>query len=293
MKINERDVALRSGLTNYPALKDFMDRRTIIQLPFNEDTTINAGANNVVLVDSSMVVASNLSIGLGTGYNGGLFASLLAGAVGTGSTNINSDSLGNILNMVKVRDATTHDSITDINGREVYGLVQAVSTALDGDVIGASGSENVQLSFVVVDSGGALTLTNVAAVIEFTQHNTYLERMKPTIMLEGGNPTADALAVDPLHLEQGFYVVTTAFAPGEVITLSTGNGASAGVSTQSGDVIFIGGASGAFNSNNLISVLKNGVEQVKGTEVIYDSSGSLHFASPLDVDDTFKVKFLT
>ncbi len=283
MKMNERGVALRSATTNYATLKDFMDRRRVIPLPFNETAKVVVGGANVVLINSTMTVATNLAIGSGTAINAGLFATVLAGAVGTGGINTTSDSLGNIMNMVHIRDATTHDSITTSGGREVFALVQAVSTATDGDVIGASGSENTQLSFVYVASDGTLTLETVTATIEFSQNNVYIERQTPTIMLQGGNP-------DALSVELGEYVVTTAFVASEIITLSTGAGTSSGVSTFTGTDVELGVSSSAFNDNTKLQVLLNGVRCDKGVDVVYDSTNTFHFVLPLDVDDRFEVQ---
>ncbi len=290
MKINERGVALRSAATNYDTLKDFMDRRRVIPLPFNETAKVVVSGATVVLINSTMTVATNLAIGSGTTVNAGLFATVLAGAVGTGGINSTSDSLGNILNMVAVRDATTHDAITTSGGREVFGLVQAVSTATDNDAIGASGSENTQLSFVYVAADGTLTLETVTATVEFVQNNVYIERQTPTIMLQGGNPDADAIAVDALSVELGEYIVTTAFVANEVITLSSGAGASSGVTTFTGTDVELGASASAFNDNTLLQVLINGVRCDKGVDVIYDSTNTFHFILPLDIDDRFEVQ---
>jgi len=292
MSINERQIALRKG-GNYTNLDNYFDRNRVIPLPFNETAVVTVSAANFALLDSSMTAASNLSIGLGTTTQNGLFAALLAGAVGTGSTNTISDTVGNVLNLVKIRDASTHDAITEASGREVYGLIQSVSTATDGDAIGAAASENVQISFVYIAANGTLTLTNVTATVEFGQNNNYLERNQPTTMMLNGNPSADALQPDPTSATQGEYTVTTAFVADEVITLSTGAGATAGVTTKTGDTIALGASASAMFDNHLLTIMLNGVEQEKGVDVVWDTSGTMHFSNALDIGDVFYIKLLS
>ncbi len=290
MSLTERQIALRKG-GNYATLDAFFDRRKVIPLPFNETSVVTAAGVNTMNIDITLVVAGTLAIGTGTTESGGLFATILPGAVGTGSTNSTSDSLGNILNMVSIRDATTHDPILD-SGREVFALVQAVSTAVDGDVIAASGAPNTQLSFAHIASDGTVTLSLVTATIEFGQNNVYLERNVPTIMLEGGNPDADAIGGLTLGATQGEYIVTTAFAAVEVITLATGAGAASGVTTFTGDALALGASASAFFNDHLIQVMINGVEARKGTDVIWDSSATMHFALALDIGDYFEIRRL-
>ncbi len=290
MNINERNIALRSAPTNYSTLKEYMDRRRVTPLPFNENAQVAVSSANFVLIDSTMTVATNLAIGLATTENAGLMATVLPGAVGTASTNSTSDTLGNILNLVSIRDSSTHDAITTSSGREVFALVQAVSTATDGDAIGAAASENVQLSFVYISSDGTLTAETLNQTIEFGQNNVYLERLLPDIMLEGGNPDADALAVDALSIGRGEYIVTTAFVTDEVITVATGAGATAGVTTMTGETLTLGVDAATFNADNLLSVLKNGVEILKGTDIIWDSATTCHFVEPLDIGDNFWIR---
>jgi len=293
MSLNERQIALRKS-GNYPKLDDFFDRRRVIQMPFSELALVSPGAAQAfALIDSTMLVASVMAIGTGTTTNAGLMAALLPGAVGiAGSTNVVSDSFGNILNMVSLRDPTTHDPIVTAGGREIFGLVQAVSTANDGDAIGGAGSENMQLSFVYINAAGALVTTPPYPLnpnVEFGQNNVYLERNIPSIVLVGGREQ-DALS--PMTAEQGEYDVTTAFVAAEVITLSTGNGAAAGVSTMTGETFNLGVDAATFNADNLLQIMLNGVEQRKGVEIIWDTSGTMHFADALDVGDYFEVRRL-
>jgi hypothetical protein len=296
MPINERQIALRKG-GNYPNLDDFFDRRKVIPLPFDETAQVAVSSANFVLIDSSMTVASLMAIGLTTTSNASLFATLLAGAVGTGSTNITSDTLGNILNMVKIRDATTHDPVLTSGDREVYALVQAVSTASDGDAIGAVSSENMQLSFVYVAADGTLTLTTIDQTIEFMQNNVYLERETPTIRLEGGNEVQDVLG--GIQVTRRGFLVTTAFIALENIDTTSGSGGGSGLSTPDGDAApTLGATAAAFNTNNLLEIRLNGVIQRKGTaganiDVSWVSATSLEFALAMDPGDYFEIRLLS
>ena len=292
MNINERNVALRSGSTNFSTLKDYMDSSVVRRIPFNETAKVTVSGVNLLVIDATKVVASTLAIGTSSTENTGLFATLLPGAVGTHSISKTDDALGRTLNMVAIRDATTHENI-EASGFEVFALVQAVSTATDGDTIGASGSETVQLSFCYKAADGTITPATITATVEFMQNNLYLERLRPTIMMESGAASIElAAGGGSVSATSGKYITTTAFVADEVITLSTGAGASSGVSTKSGDTLDLGASSAAFNTNNLLTVLKNGAEQEKGTDVIYDASGTFHFAVALDIGDTIVTRLL-
>jgi hypothetical protein len=287
-KLNERQVALRSG-GNYTTLKDFLDRRVVKTLPWSESAVVTVSGANYALVNSTMIPSGTLSIGVGSTESGGIVAALLAGAVGTGSTNTLADSLGNVANLVKVRDATTHDPILTAGGYEVYGLIQAVSTASDGDPIGASGSENTQISFVYIASDGTITLTSVTDTVEFGRNACYVARDLPTYLVEGGGAGADAIQGATYDYYQATYTVTTAFVADEVITLSDGSGATAGASTKVGDTINLGASAAVFNADGKTQVYNNGLMQLKGSNVTWDTSGSMHFDTALDVGDEFMI----
>ena len=292
MQTNERDVAIRAGATNFSTLKEFMDARTVRRVPFNETAQITVSGVNLLIVDATKFVATKIAVGVSSVENAGLFVTLLPGAVGTHSIAKTDDALGRTLNMVAIRDATTHENIED-SGFEVFALVHAVSTAVDGDTIGASGSETVQLSFCYIAEDGTITPATITATIEFMQNNLYLERLRPTILMESGSASIEVATIGgSTSATSGKYVVTTPFAANEIITLSTGAGASAGISTKSHDTINLGISASAFIANNLLLVLKNGVEQDKETDVIYDTSGSFHFVSALDIDDQITIRLL-
>jgi len=96
------------------------------------------------------------------------------------------------------------------------------------------------------------------------------------------------------------YIVTTAFVANEEITLTTGAGATAGVTTASGDCAgvkgILGASANAFRDDNTIEVLENGVEMWKSVDVVWvsqdaDNGDKIKFPVALDIGDTFVVKY--
>jgi len=291
-RINERQIGLKVG-GNFTTLKDFMDRRIIKCLPYVDSQDIAAPSAQYSLIASS-VLSGTISVGTSTTNSGGYIAAELAGAVGSAATTTITDSHGNILNMVRIRNATTHDDVqvgVGDNARTVYGLIQCSNGVSDGTSIGGGGSENLQISFVYYASDGTLTLTDVSEDIEFQANKVYTQRNVPTIELEGGKEIPDILEQDIEPTVRGF-TVTTAFTANEVITLSTGAGAGSGASTTAGDSITLQDAEATFNNDNTTRIRLNGVQQQKGSgkDVVYDSSTTFHFTVALDVGDYFEVE---
>ena len=292
MATNERRVELLSGNAVYSTLKDFLDRRVISNLPWSELAQVTVAGANIALIDSAMVTG-NLAIGVGSSESDGIVATLLAGAVGTGSVNVTTDSRGNNTNMVSVRDSLTHDPVVTSGGFEVYGLIQAVSTASDGDAIAPNGSENTQISFVYIDGAGVITLTNVTGTFEFGRKVLTVLRNTPNYIQEGGNLAPDAIQGSVYANIERFFVVTTAFTNGEVIDISTGTGAGSGVTTVSGDAIATLGASAIlFNADADTHVKEGGADSFKSVEAIWDSATTFHFNRVLDVGDRFSIQQL-
>lgn len=95
-----------------------------------------------------------------------------------------------------------------------------------------------------------------------------------------------------LSATQGFYEITAAFAANEVITLNDGSGASSGTSTKTGDTVNLGASAGAFNVNNLLQININGIEQKKGTDIIWNSSETMHFTDVLLIGDRITIRLI-
>lgn len=110
------------------------------------DITVTAAQNwEVLSVASSEAPSETAAVGAGTA-NGAIVA-LLAADVGSHSLNeVAGVNALNPKNLVVVRDATTGDYILS-SGKQIYGLIQAESTVLDGDTFNDT-TKQVQISFV-------------------------------------------------------------------------------------------------------------------------------------------------
>jgi hypothetical protein len=296
MGVNERQIALRTnnGVDDkYNTLKEFLDRRKVIGLPFDESAQVAVSSAQFVLIDNTMTVATKLAVGKSTVTQGGLMSAELAGAVGSGANTNITDDLGNVLNMVRIRDATTHDPVMDAaTDREVFALVQSANGVADGANIGAPASENTQLSFVYVAADGTLTLATVNQTIEFVQNVVYLDRYVPTIALQGGKEAQDVQNV--VEKTRAGFQVTTAYIALEDIDITDGSSGS-GASSLDGDTLTT--IPSDFNTNKLWQVRLNGVVQRKGTpgatiEVSYVDGTHIEFRDPLDVGDYFEIEQL-
>lgn len=281
---------------NYTTLKDFMERRKILAMPFDEVQEIAVSAANFVKVDSTTHLAGDVLTVLDATppvtaiTNGGICAAELVGAVGTGAITSHADSLGNILNLVRIRDASTHEEIKTSADLTVFGLIQCSLNTAEGAGVGAAASENTQISFVYIAADGTVTLTTITDTIEFQVNKLYMEGHIPTIYLEGGN--VDKVVVEPKVQEplSRALTVTAAFAANEVITLATGAGAGTGTSTTSGDTVALDSSEALFNANNLIRVRFNGVQLVRDVEVHWDSSTTMHITSIMDIGDVLEIE---
>jgi hypothetical protein len=285
--VNEGQIALRKG-GNYTLLSDFLSRRLVEPLPFVVTQVLTMAGVNVKLIPAA-ILAGNIAKGTTTVYSGGVVAAALAGAVGTGATTKITDTAGQVLNLVSLRDSTTKDPIL-VGGKVVYGLIQCASTVTDGDAIGAAESENLQISFVYIAADDTLTLTVVTATAEFNVTKMVTERNIPTISLKNGLVSPDVIAPVTTTTNVAKLKVTTAFSANSVITLSTGAGDPDGASTVTGEAVTLPASAELFNAENKLRVRLGGIQQDKGTDVIWDSTTTLHFANPLDIDDTIEVE---
>jgi hypothetical protein len=296
--INSRHVSVLRPDTggNYSTLMDFMKRRKVMRMPFAEAQTVAVTAAQYVKIDSTTHIPSGVLTVLKSGLaaaltNGGVCAAELAGAVGTAATTTQADSLGNILNLVFIRDSVTHSEVKTASDSTVFGLVQCTNGVAEGAGIGAAASENTQLSFVYIAADGSLTLAPAfTQTIEFQVNKLYMESHVPTIFLEGGNQ--DAVVVEPKIVDPLCRVltVTGAFAANEVITLSTGGGAGSGTSTATGDTVVLDSSSALFNANSNVRVRLNGVQLIRGVEAIWDSTTTMHVLLAMDVSDVLEVE---
>ena len=289
-KMNTRQVNFGG---NFATLYAYANKRWVKPLPFIETQVLTAAGVTYKKI-SATEVTGVISKGTASVTSGGVVAAALAGTVGTAATTTISDTLGNIANIVPIRNASTHDPIL-ASGFEVFGLIQCSSTVTDGDAIAAAASENLQISFVYIAANGTVTLTTVTATIEFALNVMLTEANSPVYEVFNGSARPDIVEPGAAATVQKVakYEVTTAFVANEVITLTTGAGGTAGITTASGDYagVTLGASSNAFRDNNTVEILENGVEQVKTVDFIWDSATTGHFIITLDIGDTFKVKY--
>jgi len=276
---------------NYDTLHNLIQKREVSR-GILIDTDLTVTASDAVLVDSTMV-AWSLAVWLSTTQdNGGVFVSALPVAVWTWAGVFDTDSYGNILNMVEVVDAVTRDPIF-VNERKVYGLLQCSNTAVDWDIIGGTGAENVQISFVTMWEGWALAVVSITADIDFAVNKVYALKNDASIKMSWGFKwKPDIIMPNSIEPKVRKYEVTTAFVANEVIGLSTGAGWTAWVTTVTWDTINTLGASGVeFESNNNRVITLIGVGPVtKEVYAIRDTATTFHFTDPLSVWDRFEVQ---
>jgi len=286
--ISDDQVTLRSRTSGNTQLSDFMDKRVIEPGAWSESQVVTVGAAQYALVDSSEL-SGNISIGTGTATDGYICAQL-GGAVGTAATTQVTNN-GDILNLCPIRDASTHEEVKSSNGFTVYGLFQCASTATDGDAIAADASENVQLSFVDINASGTVALvTMTAGDYEFVVPSCMRMRNMTDFRTFGNPLPRQVLGTSTITART--MTVTTAFVSDEVMTISTGAGATAGVSsidTNEASTITIGASAAAFRADDGLQVYLNGVRLLKAVDIIWDSSDSFHTGKALHVGDMLSI----
>lgn len=291
--ISSRQVNIRSG-GSYPTLEAFLDQRIVKPIPFIESQKLTVSAGDQFAYLTTATLSGTVSKGVGSlAVQAGVVAAALAGAVGTAAITSISDSNGAVVNLVEIKDDATGDPLVDANDRRIWGLVQCSASATDNDPIGAPGSENLQMSFVVIDANDDFALTALSAtastVINYQVNRLYSARWQPSYRKEGVVANTDVMAPKPVAPYVRVATVTTAYPAAAVIDISTGAGTPSGASTMTGDVVTLPTSLSSFNTNNLVQVYRNGVLQRKNADVIWDSTSSLHFAGVLDVADEIQI----
>lgn len=281
---------------NYTTLMDYLERRKVMRMPWDEVQEVAVAGANFVLVDSTTHLAGDTLAVLDATppvtalTDGGICAAELVGAVGTAAITSHSDSLANVLNLVMIRDASTHNEIKTSADLTVFGLIQCALNVAEGAGVGASAAENTQISFVYIAANGTLTLTTITDTIEFQVNKLYTEGHVPTIYLEGGN--VDLMVIEPIVQEplSRVLTVTAQFAANEVITLSTGAGAGTGTSTGSGDTVLLDSSEALFNADNCVRIRLNGVQLLRDVEAHWDSTTTMHITSIMDIGDVLEIE---
>jgi hypothetical protein len=271
--INERHIDTQragdaQGAGNFASLMDFMNRREVRLANF---TKTPLTVNGQFAYITAPQFAGKIAVGTTSGQTtGGYQAAALSTAVGTAATTSITDPLGNVTNVVDVRDATTHDPIINGDGRKVYALLQSDVGAADGADVGATGSENLQISFVVINADGTMVLENLSQDIHLALPRLFASRHIPEYVKSGANLESEVIQPVDVVTEPNiaYYDVTSAFQADEVVDL-TGVGAGTGGAVHSGDTLTsIGSTATVFNEDNEIFVRINGTVLRKGTEVV-------------------------
>lgn len=298
--INERHIDTQragdaQGPGNFPSLMDFMNRREVKLNDFNINVISVTGQQQVHVLPADF--AGKIAIGTTSAQtNGGQqAASLSTSATATPATTTIADSLGNITNLVEVRDATTHDPILNLTGRKIYGLLQADVNANDGDDIAPLNGQpsNLQVSFVVIDADGTMTLEHVFGDIHLALPRLFALRHIPEYVKCGSNADTDVIQQrSATYSLIRYYDVTTSINANTVIDL---NGIDVSNGTIYTDVsgsslTSIGSSSAAFEFNTDLFVRINGTVLRKGTDVVQQSSTTFSFNVMLDPGDSFQIE---
>ena len=284
-----------TGTGNYSTLYDLNLQKRCRQQPFIESRVVTVSNAEFVLINNT-VLPGKISLGTSTEQvDGGISVSALPGVVGTAHVGATVDSSGNIWNLVDLRIAATHDLVKS-GEQQVYGLLHCSNTATDGDAITPTPSENVQMDFVVRDGDDTLSSVIMTGTYEFTVNKVYVPLTEPTEVFFGSNgvPRGVDLAAPSKSVVERVLTVTTGFALNEVITISTGSGATSGASTPEGNTVSLPASSSAFIADHSIEIKLNNItfRRTGATpDVIWDSTNSFHFNNlQLDPNDVMIVK---
>jgi len=302
-RLTEEQIRILTG--NFAGLEDYLNARVVREQPFNATNKVTLGsAADVALLNApthfsaGSVISKGAIAAIGLSNQGGVVAAALAGVVGAAAATSVADSSGNILNLVDLRESVTNNEVTyDDSGteRKVYGLIQCSSTVTDSDVIAASGSENIQISFVYYSSSDVLTPVQIpAGVYEFKRNTLVARRYIPVLVKENGANERDVVDLKAaVKMLEARYDVTTAFPTGDVWDLAAGTGGT-GVSTPDSNsdyaTIALPASAGEFRDNPRVVVTRNGVEQQKEVTVVYNSTTGFHFIPQIQVGERIVVR---
>jgi hypothetical protein len=167
------------GGGNYPSLMDYLNQRHVVGTPFNGEIVVVG--SNVALLSTTIFPGALLAIGnTSTSTDGAILAAVSASPVGTADTSTVSDDLGNIANLVEIRDADSHDPIVDEpTERKVFGLLQAGQGTVDGSPVGAVGSENTQITFITFGTNDAIIPVSITTTINIAVGRLFARRHLP------------------------------------------------------------------------------------------------------------------
>lgn len=282
----------RESIATYATLQAYLDKKTVKTSPMIGSRVVTFAGASFVKIPST-IVAGNLAVGSSsTKVTGGVVVAPVAGSFATGSLEIITNSEGEIMNMVAVRNATTNEPIFDGTSLDqVFGLMQSSSGTADGTAIGGVGVENMRLQLAKYDDTDTLTAVSYTGAVEFEVNKLYSELTMPSYVKEGRSVSPDIVATTVK--KQRKFIVTNPFIANEVITISTGAGATAGTCTVTGDTILLPSSAGAFNINGDIAIFISQGYQSKGStaqdDVTWVSTNSFSVNRALDIDEVINI----
>lgn len=233
--INERQVALRKG-GNYTHLDNYLDRLVCKRSAWSEANYLDAADATFQLVptarialrageSNNVIAASDPAANNGvllTSANAGVIAA--TGTLGSALITIITDNSLNVLNLMELRDRTSHQPITVEDGRTVYGLLHTDAT--DGQNHSES---NLQITYVYVASNGVMTPVNINTAVEFRFARAFQARSQDPVSLLDGARDREVIQVDPgvtsLNIDgEDPFTGDVNLKPGTGITFSEDNG---------------------------------------------------------------------
>jgi hypothetical protein len=231
--------------------------------------TVPASQNYVVLSATGLETPSQV---IATGANSeGAVAAALAGAVGTAALTAIA-GLNSIFpkNQLLIRDSATLESVQS-SAREVYGLLQVGSTAVDGAAFDDT-TNAAQITFVRENAGGtALELVPSADIAGKTIQYTYTSRAKLYELNEQdllSGTYMDTASISTVSLEQ-------AYKGGNTITVTTAEGpVKVNLSTATTDFEIIG-----TSAASIFKVARDGAD----VDTVNFANGDVNFASTSNI----------
>jgi len=289
-------VDIATVLNNF-GLRQIHDKKFAFRSPITpgtNDFTLGALAGVVEIASSQLVGGvGTIAVGPSSNAEGAYIAADESNftVAGTPVAGLSAafDGDGVLLNKVDVIDSVTNEAPTD-GGVTVFGLLQTVTGTSDGAAIAASGSENLQISFVKIDPGtDAIT---AVSLVSGTYHFG-LPRQRSFYALSRGSIVSgvDALpdAIGPsatqVRLPFRHFDVTANAAAGESMNIQTGVFSGSGTSSVFGSfgTPILPATAAEFRDDARVKIWRNGNLQSKGAgkEVQYLSTTQITWREKL------------
>jgi hypothetical protein len=284
------DVADGAAATGFTFATDQQGTNTTAQGALISATQITGGAGIIAVGPTSSAEG---------GYIAADEASFtVAGTLGAGVSQA-VDGDGIVLNLVEIIDHTTNEPV-EVNQSPVFGLLQTVSGTSDGTAIAGGGSENLQISFVVIDKlTDVVALTNLVAGL----YHFGATRQRCFYTLSRGSLISGSQAV-PDVIKEGSQAVRLPFrhidvtagpaAANDPLNIQTGVFTTAGAQTifASFSTPVLPASANDFRDDARAKVWRNGNLQSKGTgkDVQWVSQTQLSFKEIVKPNDEIVIE---